>query len=26
VSFGGHKYAAGLKIASENIKTLQKEW
>jgi len=26
VSFGGHKYAAGLKIASENIKTLQKEF
>lgn len=26
VSFGGHKYAAGIKIASENIKTLQKEF
>lgn len=26
ISFGGHKYAAGLKILSENIKSLQKEF
>jgi single-stranded-DNA-specific exonuclease len=26
VSFGGHKYAAGLKVEAENIKMLQKEF